>query len=253
MKSRLYLLLTGILLTGLLVSCKKNIKSCKLGKYYLSDGNSTPSPNVFSYYEDGKLKRVVRTDGSKDTLVYNADTLTLLTYDNNGVLTGDFTGILNANGALIAGTKNTYDFSGSLTGTDYIAFEYNANGNMTKQTTNNTSGATILSLTYDGGNTVTGGLYSGGVLNKRYFFYHNTAENKTGVDDLTGAFTPYFGKPSDNLLDSIHIIQPATSDTVRIQYAHTLDNNDYLSNTIQTWLTPGVQTKYHTFQYFDCE
>ncbi len=253
MKSKNLLFLIGICFVVILPSCKKNILNCKLGKYYLSDGTSTPAPNVFSYYEDGRLKLIVHTDGAKDTLSYNADTLTILSYDNTGVPVENFTGLLNSSGSVVSVIRNTLDFSGNITATDYIVFEYNANGNLTKQTTNNTSGATILSLGYDGGNTATGSLYISGILNKRYVFYHNNALNKTGIADLSGEVTPYFGKSSANLLDSIRIIQPAISDTVRIQYAHTLDNNDYVSSTIQTWLTGGEQTKYHTYQYFDCE
>lgn len=252
MKNNILLIVITLLVTVAVSSCKKNVQTCKLGKYYLSDGSSTPAPNVFSYYQDGRLKRIVHSDGAKDTLAYNADTLTVLSYDNTGLLIENFTGLLNASGSVTAGTKTSYDISGTVTGTDYLLFEYNASGNLTKETTNNTSGATILALAYDGANTATGTLHVSGFLTKKYFFYHSTAANKTGIDDLTGEYIPYLGKPSGNLLDSIHIIQPATSDTTRIQYSHTLDNNEYLSKTIQTWLTPGVQTKYHTYQYFDC-
>ncbi len=252
MRNKSLLLLIGILVISLLPSCRKDVKTCKLGKYYLSDGSSTPSPNIFLYNENGKVKRIGYTDGSKDTVIYNADTITIISYNRYDSLATTFTGLLNASGSVTSGAKNSYDIYGNLTGTDYLAYEYNAEGRMTKQTTNNTSGATILSLTYDGGNTKTGGLYTGGLLNKRYYLYHNTAENKTNVNDLNGVFTPWLGNSSANLLDSMHIITPSTSDTVRIQYAHTLDDNSYLSKTIQTWLTPGVQTKFHTYQYFDC-
>jgi len=109
------------------------------------------------------------------------------------MLTENFSGILNASGAVISAVRNTLDLSGNITATDYIAFEYNATGNLTKQTTNNTSGATILALGYDGTNTATGTLYISGMLSKRYVFYHNTAVNKTGIADLIGEVTPFLG------------------------------------------------------------
>ncbi len=253
MKNRyLVFLVTALLVTGF-SSCKKNPQTCRLGKYYLSDGSSTPNPNTFTYYESGQLKSITYTNGSKDTLAYDASTITILSYDKSGLLLTGFTGLLNGNGAVTSGTKNTYDFNGNITATDNLSYEYNADGRMTKQTTVNGSGTTFLSLVYDGGNTTTGGYYSGGFLNKKYFFYHNKAENKTMIGDLSLAYTPWLGKPSANLLDSLRIITPTTDDTVRIQYNHRLDENDYVSNTVQTWLTPGVQTKYHTYQYFDCD
>ena len=253
MKNKFALLLTGLVLMAILPSCKKNEQTCQLGKYYLSDGSSTPAPYVFSYNANGKVTRITYADGGKDTLTYDADTLTITTYDRDNLLATLFTGLINSNGSVTSGVKNTYDYFGNLTATDYLAYQYDGNNRLTKQTTNNTSGATILSLVYDGGNTKTGGLYTGGVINKRYYFYHNAAQNKTHVDDLNGVLTPWLGISSANLLDSIHIITPSTADTVRIQYAHTLDANGYLSKSIQTWLTGGVQTKYHTYQYFNCQ
>ena len=253
MKNNIQLMLIGFMLLSVLPSCKKTIQTCKLGKYYLSDGSSTPAPNTFSYYEDGRVKSIAYTDGSKDNVTYSADTIKVLTFDNRDSLIANFSGVVNASGYVTAGTKTTYDYIGNATGTQNLAFEYNADGNMTKQTTNNALGTSILSLSYTGGNSTTAVLYNGVTLNKKYFFYHNTIANKTKVDDLNGVLAPWYGKPSNNLLDSTHIIIAATSDTVRIQYAHTLNENDYLSNTTQTWLTPGVQTKFHTYQYFDCK
>lgn len=252
MKNKLLFFAICIAFIATTTSCKKNIETCKLGKYYESDGNSTPTANVFTYYDNGKLKSISYTNKSKDTLVYSVDTLTIFTFDNNGVLTSSVKGILNGSGYFSSAIKTSFDILGAITNTENYSFEYNAEGNMTKQTTNNSSGTRILSLTYSGGNSVSGVLYKGVILDKKYIFYHNAVENKTGVDDLTGVFNPYFGTASSLLLDSIRIISPATSDTVRIQYAHTLDNNGYISKTIQTWLSGGVPTKYHTYQYFDC-
>ena len=252
MKNKYFLFLITALAVTAFSSCKKNIQTCKLGKYFLSDGSSTPNPATFTYYESGQLKTIEYSNGSKDTLAYDANNITIFSYDKGGILIASFNGLLNGNGAVTSGTKNTYSFNGNITGTDNLSYEYNAEGRMTKQTTVNGSGTTFLSLVYNGGNTATGGYYAGGFLTKKYFFYHNKSENKTKIDDLSLAYTPWLGNPSANLLDSLRIITPATDDTIRIQYNHRLDDNAYVSGTVQTWLKPNTQTRYHTYQYFDC-
>lgn len=244
-----FMLLTVL---AILPSCKKKIETCKLGKAYTSDGSSTPTPNTFSYYENGKLKSIQFSNNERDSLIYTADTLTVLHFDYRDSLSSQFTGITDGNGLVTTGNKISYDFSGNVSNTEYYLNEYNSTGKLTKQTISNSLGTTILALTFTGGNSSTGNLYNGATLEKKYFFFHSTALNKTGLDDMNIVFSPYFGKPSDNLLDSTHIVLVATSDTIKIKYEHTIDANDYVSKTVQTYLTPGFQTKYHTYQYFDC-
>jgi hypothetical protein len=235
MKNRNYLFILCLTFVAILPSCKKKVETCKLGKYYVSDGNTSPKPNVFSYYDDGRIQTITYADASMDTLSYSADTLWVTTYDYNDSLVGTFVGITNGAGDVVSGVKTIYDhITGSVVLTDNYSNEYNAEGNLTKQTISNGGGTTLLTLTYLNGNTVTGTLYNGAVVDKKYDFFHGSAANKTGIDDLDGLFTPYFGKPSANLLDSTHVI--SLGDTIRVQYAHTLDDNDYVSKTIVTSL-----------------
>jgi hypothetical protein len=231
-------------------SCKKKVETCKLGKSYASDGSTTPNPNIFSYYSDGKLQKIVYADRTRDTLSYSADSIFIRTIDNFGMSTALFSGVLNSNGSVVSGTKAFLNPSGAVTGTEDYALEYNSAGQLTQKTITNSLGATVLSLNYDGSNTKNGTLYIAGLLDRRYEFHHSTAENKTNIDDMNGVFTPYFGKPSTNLLDSTYII--TASDTIRVQYAHTLDANEYVSKTVQTFLSHETDTKYFTYQYFDC-
>jgi YD repeat-containing protein len=253
MRNSLCLIAACILTFGVIQSCKKADKTCSLGKHYLSDGSTTPVPDVFFYYDNAKLKRIEHTDGSKDTVSYNADTITVLTYDRYNVLASVYTGVVNGGGAAISAVKNTFNNSGTLTGNEAITYEYNTEGRLTKQTTVNSSGTSILVIDYTNGNSTTGSVHVGPVTSKKYYFFHGTTENKTNVDDLNGVFMPWLGQPSANLLDSMHILSPAISDTVRVQYTHTLDANGYLDKTSETTFHPGVSTKIHAYQYFHCQ
>ncbi len=252
MKSNLSLVILSIMVITTLVSCKKKIENCKLGKSYVSDGSSTPNSNTFAYYGNGKLKSIQYSNTERDTLVYLADTLTILHFDYRDSLMSVFLGLTNGNGLVTTGSKSNFDFNGNLTSTEYFVHEYNTEGQLTKQTISNAFGTAILSVSYAGGNSSSANLYNGATLEKKYFFFHSQAANKTGLDDMNSVFTPYFGTPSFNLLDSTHIVLVSTNDTVKIKYEHTFDANDYVSKTVETYLTPGLQTKYHTYQYFDC-
>ena len=235
-----------------LFSCKKKIENCKLGKSFISDGSSTPNANTFSYYDNGKLKSIKYSNNERDTLIYAADTLTILHFDYRDSLISVFLGLTNGNGLVTTGSKTNFDFSGNLTSTEYFVHEYNTEGQLSKQSISNALGTTILSLSYTGGSSSSANFYNGATLEKKYFFFHSKAANKTGLDDMNSVFTPYFGTPSFNLLDSTHIILVSSNDTVKIKYEHTFDSNDYVNKTVVTYLTPGFQTKYHTYQYFDC-
>ncbi|MES2620725.1 MAG: hypothetical protein V4615_07730 [Bacteroidota bacterium] len=246
-----FLFLLAITCVITVSSCKKKIESCKLGKSYSSDGNTTPRPNTFYYYSDGRLQKIEYGNKTKDTLAYRADTIEVLSFDAGGLLSTTFTGTINGSGHVIAGTKAFYDLSGNILSTEDYAMSYNAEGNLTQQVVTHPLTSDILQFYYTAGNADSGVLFVASVPEKRYVFFRGSAENKTGIDDLKGVFVPYFGKSSKNLLDSTYVIS-ATSDTTRIQYAHTLDENDYVSRTIQTYLNSGVETKYLTYQYFDC-
>src|SRR2546421_6168830 len=63
------------------------------------------------------------------------------------------------------------------------------------------------------------------LLEKKNFF-DASAEHKIGIDETNSAFTPYFGKPSTNLLHSTHII--TTSDGIKLHHYYTLDTTNYL-------------------------
>jgi hypothetical protein len=243
----LFLALVAALST---TSCKKKIENCMLGKSYVSDGSTTPSPNTFSYYSEGRLQKIVYGNRTKDTLSYNGDTIFIRTLNNVDSVTSVFTGILNSNGYIVSGRKNAVDYAGNVIISEDYSLQYNAEGNLTKKTITTPAGTSDFNLNYNGSNSATGTLYLGSNLDKRYIFFHNDIENKTGIDDMNSVLTPYFGKPSANLLDSTHII--TSTDTIRIQYAHTLDANEYVSKTIQTYLTHETDTKYFTYQYFNC-
>jgi YD repeat-containing protein len=249
MRNNLLLLLA--LMTLSISSCKKKVEDCKLGKSYASDGSTTPSPNTFSYYSDGRLQKVVYANGTTDTLAYSNDSVYILTLNNVDSVTAVFAGKLNSSGYVTSARKDMVDYAGNVLSTEEYALEYNAEGNLTRKTVTNLGGTTDLNLNYDAGNPATGTLYYGSTLDRRYIFFPNTVENKTGLDALNSVLTPYFGKPSENLLDSTYIITSA-DDTIRVQYAHTLDANEYVSKTIQTYLTHETDTRYFTYQYFDC-
>lgn len=249
MKNKILYLLT-ILCAFAIASCKKKAETCKLGKCYISDGNTTLTANTFYYYPDGRLKKITYTNKTKDSLIYNSAGIIINTFDDNNLLVSVFSGAMNAAGYVTSGTRVYYNGLGAVTSTDSFALTYNADGNLTQQVISNSFGASILNLNYLAGNSATGTFANGIDSAKKYTFYHSTAGNKTGIDEWNGVFTPYFGKPSKNLLDSVHIT--SATDSIRIQYAHYLDANDYVGKTIQTYLTHGVATKYFTYEYFDC-
>jgi antitoxin component YwqK of YwqJK toxin-antitoxin module len=253
MRNNSLLIFLSALLIVLLPSCKKGEKTCQIGKHYFSDGNTTPNPDVFSYYEDGRLKKIGYANGTKDTVRYNGDTIVVLSFDRYDSLTTVFTGLLNANGAVSTATRNSYDNSGNVILSEGLSFEYNAEGRLTKQITTQNGANAVLALNYDAGNSTTGSLHLGSLIIKKYTFWHSTTENKTGVDDLNGVFMPWAGKPSANLLDSVRIIVPASADTIRVLYHHTLDANGYVSKSSESTFAPTVNTKYRTYQYFNCQ
>ena len=246
------MMLTAVLFSS---SCKKKIETCKLGKHYATDGTSTPAGggNVFVYDAAGRISKITYSNKSIDSLVRVADTLWVFNFSPDYFLVSLLQGITNGAGNVTSATKTSYDLTGAVTGTESYLYEYNATGNLTQKTTSTSGGTSILTLTYTGSNSVSGLLYNGVNLEKKYFFYHGTIENKSQIDDFNSVVTPYLGKPSAQLLDSAHVILSATSDTLRVQYTHTLDANDYVTKTVESWLTPVVNTTYHTYQYFGCE
>jgi hypothetical protein len=250
MKNNLLFILAAVCVLSA-ASCKKKVETCKLGKTYASDGNTTPNPNVFSYYEDGRLKTVLYTNRTKDSLSYSADTLYIRTRDNADSTIALFTGVLDSRGNVTSATKVFVDYAGNVISTESYLLEYNSEGQLSKKTVTSGGTSTVLNINYEGTNSKSGTLYIGPNLDRQFFFFHNTVENKTGIDDLNSVLTPYFGEPSTHLLDSAYII--TTTDSIRVQYAHTLDDNEYVSKTIQTFLTDQADTKYFTYQYFDCE
>jgi hypothetical protein len=246
-----FLLGLAVVSTLTFTSCKKKIESCKLGKSYISNGNSTPNANTFSYYSDGRLKKILYSGGSKDTLAYYADSISISSYASENTLSTVFTGVLNGSGQVITGTKATLDGQGNTLSSQQYTMTYNAEGNLIQQAITYAVSTDIFQYYYTGGNADSAVSYLAGARNLTYVFFHGDVENKTGIDDVRGVFTPYFGKPSKDLLDSAHIFT-ALDDTIRIKYTHTLDENEYVNKTVQTYLTPGVNTKFFTYQYFDC-
>ena len=243
------LLLTGSLFFS---SCKKaTILTCQLGKYFISDGTSTPKPNTFYYYDNGKLKKIAYANSDKDTFYYAADTITILRFDDRDSLAGIFTGITDASGNVLTASKSFYDYFGNITGTDYYTNQYNATQNLTQQNISNSLGTTIVNLVYNGNNTATGTKFIGAIQSEKYVFFHNSTENKTQIADFGGVLIPYFGKPSANLLDSMFVI--TSSDTIRIKYVHELNENGYTVKTNKTYLSGIADTKYETYSYFNCK
>lgn len=250
MKSKLLLAATAVVLLSV-TACKEKIKNCKMGKAYITDGSNTPNANTFYYDGDGRLSKITYSNQSKDSLVYSADTLWVITRDYRDSVTAIFNGILNADGNMVSGVLTSYNFAGTVIGTDNYNMTYNANGTLDGQNISNGSGTTIYSYTYDNGNRATGKKFIGATEAENYVFFHSNVENKSGIDDWNKVFTPYFGEPSNNLLDSAWTI--ASGDTIRVKYEHSLDANGYVTKTTQTYLSPGFQTKYCTYQYFDCK
>ncbi|MCW5908918.1 MAG: DUF4595 domain-containing protein [Chitinophagales bacterium] len=248
MRSSLLLLaICGVLFTS---SCKKKEQFCKLGKFYATDGANYSTPNTFTYDAANRLIKIAYVDKTKDTLVYSADTLFVKKYDYRDTLLSLLSGLLNSNGSITSATLITFDASGNVTGTETYSLQYNADGTLSQFSLSNSSGNETRIYTYADGNRATGKLFVGGIEQEKYVFFHSTALNKTGIDDNNGVFTPYFGKPSKNLLDSLHII--AGGDTTRIRYTHQLDGNGYTIKTVRTYLPPSVDTKFFTYSYFDC-
>lgn len=235
-----------------LPACKQEIKNCQLGKSYSTTGYSTVVPNMYLYNSDGKLIRISYTNGNIDTLQYAADTLSISSFDNQALLLRTLSGIVAPDDYFTSAIKTTYAGNGTVSSTENLNLEHNAEGRLTKCITASATGTTVLSLNYFEGNSTTGVEYRGTTLAAKYIFYHSHIENKTGIDDLYGTFAPYWGHPSKNLLDSVHRIVFPAADTVRTQYTHTLDANGYVSKTIETRLSGGATTLYHTYQYFNC-
>jgi|GEM_PF-4606152 len=247
-----YLLIALALFVGtsLLSGCKKQEQTCQLGKVYNSDGNVTPNPNVFSYYDNGNLQKIVYTDNSSDTLAYSNDSLYLFTYNSQGVLVATLHAQLNGSGYITTGAKTLLDNLGNTLGTTTYTCQYNAEGNLTQLVTLDANGTTTQVYTYDNGNRKEGMVYTDTTISTTYSYYHNSAENKTGINDEFDVFTPYLGKASKNLLDSIHVI--ANNDTTRILFNEKLDANGYLNSATRTYLPITANTRYFTFSYINC-
>lgn len=233
-------------------SCKKKEQFCKLGKSYSTDGSNTPAPNTFFYYGDDRLQKITYTSGYKDSIAYSADTITIYSFDDIDSLSAMFKGTLNGGGYLENGAKISYDYLGNIVGTDNYSIQHNADGNITQLSVSNTSGTTATTYDYLNGNRSSGKEFVGATLQKKFVYFASTALNKGEViDDELGVFTPYFGKPSKNLLDSLYVIEG--TDTARIRYTYQLDANDYVIKSVRTYLAPaGVDTRFFTYSYFDC-
>lgn len=249
MKSKLAILfaISGLLFAA---ACKKKVETCKPGRAYVTDGTTTPNPTIYAFNGE-RLSRVNYPNGDFDSLVYNNDTMWVFTFDNRDSLTTLLHAITDGNGNVTTATQTTYNYFGQPTGIDNINCTYNAEGNLTQQTISNSTGTTIYTYNFNNGNRISGSKFVGAVKTETYSFFAGTVDNKGGINDLTNLYTPYLGKPSYKLLDSAWTI--TNTDTIRIRYEHTLDANDYVSKTVKTYLSPGFQTKYYTYSYFDCK
>lgn len=247
-----YLSIALALLVGLstLSGCKKKEQTCQLGKVYNSNGNVTPNPNVFSYYDNGNLQKILYADNSKDTLAYSNDSLYLFTYNDQGVLTSILQGQLNGSGFITTALKTFFDYQGNTVSTTNYNCEYNPEGNLTQLTKVDANGTTTQVYTYANGNRADGKIFNGATLSATYYYFHNSAENKTGINDEFDVFTPYLGKASKNLLDSVRVI--ANSDTTRILFDEKLDAKGYLNSATRTYVPTTANTRYFTFSYINC-
>lgn len=235
-------------------SCNKKEQTCNLGKMFVTDGSNTTRPTVYSYYADGRIQKVLHPTLNKDSIAYTTDSVFVWSRDNKDSLVAYLAASL-ANGQNIGtGSKTYYNYLGAVTGTETIAAQYNTAGQLESKTTNSSSGLQANTFNYSNGNRTSGKHYSGSTHDIDYLFFYNTAQNKTGFDFFEFNYTTLFGKTDNNLLDSIYMIQLPANDTIRVQFAHTLDRNGYLSKTVRTYLTPvsGMDTKYVTYQYFNC-
>jgi hypothetical protein len=247
MKNSLLLFICAL---AVLSSCKKGVQTCKLGKYYATDGSNSVVANTFFYDGSNRLIKIAYQNGTKDTLVYSADSIYVRSYDDRDSLTALLLGALNSNGYVTNAVKHTYDFLGNVTASDNYTLQYNADGTLSQQTIANTGGTETTIYEYTDGNRSSGKLFVGATETEKYIFSHSNAENKTGIDDNNGVYAPYFGKPSKNLLDSLQVF--AGTDTTVAIYTHTLDRNDYVTKTIRTYLRPAIESRYYTYTYFDC-
>lgn len=240
-----------VLITALgLYGCKKEQQSCKLGKVYISDANSTPLPNTYSYYADGRIQKIVYSNRSKDSLVYQNDSLWVITRDYRDSVIAVVEAAVNSNGAITSGLKTNFDFLGNPGSTETITATYDANGLLNTLSMNGGGGLMAYNYQNTGANRSSGRRFNGSTVTEEYIYFYNSTENKSGVDYTNGQFAPWFGKASANLLDSAYIILP--TDTVRVKYTHSMDKNGYVSRTVQTFFAPGFDTKYYSYQFFDC-
>lgn len=247
MKNSVVLALAACLL---LSACKKEEKTCRLGRITFSDGNTSLPPYVFSYDEAGRLVRLNYPNGNTDSLYYSNDSLYVFSKDDRDSLLSYTAGQLQGNN-LGSGFRQYFDYLGNITNTEGIAAQYNSNGNLTALTLSNSNYTLAQSFSYTGNNRTGGERYNGTTLVEEYVIFRNTLENKTGFDELIDFTTPYYGKASANLADSMWVI--AAGDTSKVQYSYTLDDYGYISKLVKTRFTPNTDTRYYTFQYFDCK
>lgn len=253
MKSNVWVALL-IATVSTVFSCNKKEQTCNLGKMFTTDGSNTTRPTIYSYYADGRIQKVVYPTLNKDSIAYTADSVFVWTRDNKDSLVAYLAATLTNGQNISIGTKTYYNYLGAITGTETITAQYNTAGQLDSKTTNSGNGLQANTFNFANGNRTTGKHYSGSTHDVDYLFFYGTAENKTGVDFFELSYQPLFGKTDNNLLDSIYLIQLPAKDTIRVQFAHTLDRNGYLSKTVRTYLTPvsGMDTKYVTYQYFNC-
>lgn len=247
MKNSLLLLVCALVAVS---SCKKGEQTCKLGKYYITDGSNTKPANTFFYDGSDRLIKIEYQNGNKDTLVYSADSLYVQSYDERDSLTALMLAKLNTEGYVTNAVKHSFDFFGAIVSSDNYTLQYNADGTLAQQSISNTNGTQTTIYEYTDGNRTSGKLFVGATETEKYIFGHSNVVNKTGIDDNNGVYSPYFGKPSQNLIDSLQVI--AGTDTTVAIYTHTLDNNDYVIKTVRTYVKPSVESRYFTYTYFNC-
>lgn len=242
------------MLLMLLAGCDKKERTCQLGRMTISDGSSTPRPSVYSYYDDGRIKSITHPDLTRDSVAYKADSLYVWTRDRNDTLVATLEASLAMGRYIGSGIKKYFDYSGNVLSTENISVQHTAGGQPEAWTIASSSGTVAYSFDFNNSNRATGKRFNGSTQDMAYVFFMSKAINAYDVDYLNLSYSPLMGKSDASLPDSIYIISLPAKDTLRIQFAHYPDKNDYLIKSIRTFLTPApaLETKYITYHYINC-
>jgi len=244
--SNLSFVISAAVLLLTVSSCKKEESTCTLARITVSDGTSFYGDNVFKYDNNGRVTSIEYNNGSRDSIVYRADSIFVAQFDYRDTLVSWTEGLVNSTGDLLSAIR--YNFAnGSISGTEVSSFAYNSERQLTNQSVVTAGISNTTQITYQAGDKTTATTYTDTSLTATYFFEHSSTENKGQYREGNGALQPYLGIGDKHLISGG--IKVSGTDTVRFEYEHTLNDAKYTTKTRYTQVRPFAGSIYYVYSY----